>query len=398
MSILEQIRSELPWLDDKVIFDLTRGKPSPDQLSVTEENFRSINVPYEMDGIDLRNYGTPEGIPSARELGSKILSTPFSNTLALDNSSLTLMQQVLACSYHIGFNKSKLSNKSKFLCPVPGYDRHFTLIENFGVEMIPMPFQKDGPDLNSLESLLKQHKDVNGIICVPRHSNPTGHTYSDDNVRNMFKLLQSCNENFMILWDNAYACHDLKDTTTQSPASIMAEEYDLQHNLFILGSTSKITLAGSGLAFFSSSKENNEKFIDYRNSLTPGPNKMNQGLHTIFFQKKSLESQMDGLKKIILPKFQMVDECLLRLKEKNLCSFTSPTGGYFVSFESTNSKAQEIVENCLNLGLRLLPVGSCFPYGDDPHNSNIRIAPTYPNLENLDKCLKIFEKVVEKLN
>tara|TARA_Y100001935_G_C17292510_1_gene504262 strand:- start:84 stop:1280 length:1197 start_codon:yes stop_codon:yes gene_type:complete len=398
MSILEQIKSELPWLSDKVEFDLTRGKPSPDQLSMTEENFRRINVAYEMDGIDLRNYGTPEGIPSARELGSKILSTPLSNTLALDNSSLTLMQQILSCSYHVGFKKSKLSKTSKFLCPVPGYDRHFKLIENFGVEMIPMPFQLDGPDLDSLEYLLKKHKDVQGIVCVPRHSNPTGHTYSDTNVRNMFELLQSYNENFMVLWDNAYACHDLKDTEPQSPASSIAEEYDLQHNLFILGSTSKITLAGSGIAFFSSSKENNDKFIDYRNSLTPGPNKINQGLHTIFFQNKSLESQMEALKKILLPKFEMVDECLDKLREKNLCEFTSPTGGYFVSFESTNSRAQEIIDHCLKLGLRLLPVGSCFPYGNDPNNSNIRIAPTYPNLANLDKCLNIFEKVVEKLN
>ena len=168
MSILEQIKSELPWLDDKVSFDLTRGKPSADQLNVTQKNFKHIEIPFEMDGIDLRNYGNPEGIPSARQLGAQILSTEFNETIALDNSSLTIMQQLVSCAYHLGFPKSKLSKKTKFLCPVPGYDRHFKLLENFGVEMIPMPFQDDGPDVNVLSDLISKDDDISGIVCVPR--------------------------------------------------------------------------------------------------------------------------------------------------------------------------------------------------------------------------------------
>ena len=156
MSILEQIKSELPWLDDKVSFDLTRGKPSADQLNVTQKNFKHIEIPFEMDGIDLRNYGNPEGIPSARTLGAQILSTEFDETIALDNSSLTIMQQLVSCAYHLGFPKSKLSEKTKFLCPVPGYDRHFKLLENFGVEMIPVPFQDDGPDVNVINDLISK--------------------------------------------------------------------------------------------------------------------------------------------------------------------------------------------------------------------------------------------------
>jgi len=398
MSILEQIKTELPWLDDKVAFDLTRGKPSPDQLSMTEKTFSSLAMPFEMDGIDLRNYGTPEGIPSARELGSKILSTPFERTLALDNSSLTIMQQILSCSYHLDFSRSSLSAKSKFLCPVPGYDRHFKLLENFGIQMIPMPFQSDGPDLVSLKELLNEHKDIHGIVCVPRHSNPTGHVYSDQNVREMFSLLKKRSNNLMILWDNAYACHDLKSTESQLPIFGMAEEYDLQDNLFVIGSTSKITLAGSGIAFFSSSQINNNKFIDYRNSLTPGPNKINQGLHVSYFKKVSLEEQMSELRQLLLPKFDLVDGHLSRLKEQGLCNFTSPSGGYFISFDSIQARASDIIKNCGDLGLTLLPIGSCFPYNNDPNNSNIRIAPTCPDLATLDKCLNIFTKVVKKLN
>ena len=259
MSILEQIRSELPWLDDKVSFDLTRGKPSADQLNVTQKNFKHIEIPFEMDGIDLRNYGNPEGIPSARQLGAQILSTDFDETIALDNSSLTIMQQLVSCAYHLGFPKSKLSKKTKFLCPIPGYDRHFKLLENFGVEMIPMPFQDDGPDVNVISDLISKDNDISGIVCVPRHSNPTGHVYSDQNVKEIFELVANKKRNFMVLWDNAYACHDFRDTINQTPVMKLADEYELKDNLFIVGSTSKITLAGSGLAFFSSSEVNISK-------------------------------------------------------------------------------------------------------------------------------------------
>lgn len=398
MSILEQIKSELPWLDDKVSFDLTRGKPSADQLNVTQKNFKHIEIPFEMDGIDLRNYGNPEGIPSARKLGAQILSTEFDETIALDNSSLTIMQQLVSCAYHLGFPKSKLSKKTKFLCPVPGYDRHFKLLENFGVEMIPMPFQDDGPDVNVISDLISKDDDISGIVCVPRHSNPTGHVYSDQNVKEIFELIANKKRNFMVLWDNAYACHDFRDTKNQTPVMKLADEYELKDNLFIVGSTSKITLAGSGLAFFASSELNISKFIEYRNSLTPGPNKLNQGMHVNYFKKSSLQSQMESLKEVILPKFELVEKYLDELKKDGFCDYIQPSGGYFISYESSNSNAEQIIEYCSKLGLKLLPIGSCFPYQKDPKNSNIRIAPTFPNLENLERCMEIFSKVVKKLN
>ena len=398
MNILEQIRKELPWLDDKVSYDLTRGKPSKAQLDITQKNLKRITQPFEMDDMDLRNYGSPEGLPSARKLGAKIMGTLANETLALDNSSLTLIQQVLSCGYFLGFEQSKLNNKSKFICPVPGYDRHFKLIENFGIEMLPIPFSDDGPDLLALEKVLNEDSNVSGIVCVPRHSNPTSHTYTDANVENMFSLISKRKKDFMILWDNAYACHDLKPTINQDCVNNVARKFGVWNKLFHFSSTSKITLAGSGISFLSMSSANIKKFIDYRNSVTPGPNKMNQGLHVKYFNEVSLEQQMDRLKEIILPKFDLVENYLSELKQDQLGEYISPTGGYFFSFSSKKGRAKKIISLCNELGLKLLPVGSCHPYSNDFADSTIRIAPTFPDIESLDRCMQIFSKVVKYLN
>jgi DNA-binding transcriptional MocR family regulator len=398
MNILEHIRQELPWLDGNTVYDLTRGKPAPEQLDITQRYCSDLTIPYEMDGIDLRNYGNPEGLPSARMLGSSILKTNFEETHALDNSSLTLMHQIISCAFFLGFKKSKLSSDSKIICPVPGYDRHFKLIENFGVEMITVPFQKDGPDLDAIEDLLNKESNVHGIVCVPRHSNPTGHTFSDGNVQQLFELLAPLKDNFSIFWDNAYACHDIDETIQQTPADQIAKRLGLEDNLFQVGSTSKITLAGSGISFISSSTENLSKFIDFRNAITPGPNKMNQGMHVKYFESVSIEQQMNELKKIIKPKFELVDDILKPLKDSGLCSYEKPTGGYFYSIDSAKSNADEIVQNCSDLGLRLLPMGSCFPYGNDPDKKNIRLAPTFPDLASLQRCVSIFKNVLKYLN
>ena len=398
MNILEHIKQELPWLDGNTVYDLTRGKPSSEQLDITESYYSKLTTPFEMDGIDLRNYGNPEGLPSARELGSKILKTNFDETFALDNSSLTLMHQIISCALFLGFKNSKLNAESKIICPVPGYDRHFKLLENFGVEMLTVPFQKDGPDLNAVKDLLKNESNIHGIVCVPRHSNPTGHTYSDNNVEQLFELLVPHKENFSIFWDNAYACHDIEVTIQQTPADQIAKRFGLENNLFQVGSTSKITLAGSGISFISSSMDNLSKFIDFRNAITPGPNKMNQGIHVKYFELMSIEQQMEKLKKIIKPKFELVDDILKPLKDEGCCTYNKPTGGYFYSIDATTSNADEIVQTCSQLGLKLLPMGSCFPYGADPDNSNIRLAPTFPDLASLERCVNIFKNVLKYLN
>ena len=398
MNILEQIRKEHPWLETNKSYDLRRGKPSNEQLAFTQSIFESLEIPFHSDGIDLRNYGEPGGIPSARVLGSEILGTDPSETLALDNASLTLMHQIISCSYFFGFNSSNIDKESKILCPAPGYDRHFKLIENFGIEMITVPFQNDGPDLNFIETALKQDKNIHGIVCVPRHSNPTGHTFSDNNVRSMFQMFSKFKKNFMILWDNAYACHDLTETITQTNATVLAKEFGLQNNLFQFGSTSKITLAGSGIAFLSSSEENLEQFIDYRNGLAVGPNKMNQGLHVAYFKKLSIRNQMEKMKEILLPKFEIAKHYLSIIKENNLGNFTDPTGGYFLSYDSSKSNCDEIISICQKLNLKLLPAGSSFPYNKDPQNRNIRISPTFPSIDELEKSMKILTSVVKHLN
>ena len=398
MSILKQIKEELPWLGDNDSFDLTRGKPSPDQLKLSQKLIENIKQPFEIDGVDLRNYGNPDGIQSAKILGSEILDTPIEKIIALDNSSLTLMHQLLACAYFLGFEAVNLSRTSKFLCLVPGYDRHFKLLENFGIEMISVPFLEDGPDIQVITDLIAADESINGIVCVPRHSNPTGHTFSDDHVEQLFTAIMPNKNNFMIIWDNAYACHDLRETIKQTSALSIAEKIGIEKNLFILGSTSKITLAGAGISFLSTESANLDTFISYRNSLTPGPNKMNQGLHAKMFQEHSLSDHMNALREIILPKFNLVDNYMLDLKNRGLCNYTSPTGGYFYSFESSTNKANEIINLCGEAGLKLLPLGSCFPYNIDPNNSNIRIAPTFPSYKDLEKCMEIFSKVVINLN
>ncbi len=398
MNILEQIRKEHSWLEANTSYDLRRGKPSNLQLDTTQTILESIEAPFYMDGIDLRNYGEPEGIPSARALGAEILGTDKNQTIALDNSSLTIMHQLLTYSHFLGLKSSKIRANSKILCPSPGYDRHFKLIENFGIEMIAVPFQEDGPDLNVIETILEKEKNIHGIVCVPRHSNPTGHTYSDESVRSMFQLFSKFNNNFMIVWDNAYACHDLKKTISQTSATSLAKEFDLEHNLFQLGSTSKMTLAGAGISFLSASKENLASFIEYRNSFTVGPNKMNQGLHVEYFKRVPIREQMQNLKEILLPKFKITEQYLNTLKEANLGNFSTPTGGYFFSYDSNKSNCDEIISNCEQLNLKLLPAGSSFPYNKDPGNKNIRIAPSFPNIDELEKSMKILSSVVKHLN
>ena len=398
MNILEQIRKEHSWLEANRAYDLRRGKPSALQLDITQSNLETIEMPFHMDGVDLRNYGDPEGIPSARALGTEILGTNANETIALDNSSLTLMHQTLACAYFLGFKSSKIDSLSKILCPAPGYDRHFKLIENFGIEMIAVPFQDDGPDLNAIEAILKKEKNVHGIACVPRHSNPTGHTYSDENVRSMFEMFSTLNNNFMILWDNAYACHDLKNTIEQTNANSLAKEFNLEDNLFHFGSTSKITFAGSGISFLSSSKNNLEAFIEYRNSLAVCPNKINQGLHVEYFKKMPLKKQMQKMKESLLPKFEITKHYLNILKENNLGNSSDPTGGYFFSYDSNKSNCHEIIDICKELNLQLLPAGSSFPYNMDPDNKNIRIAPSFAENDELEKSMKILTSVVKHLN
>ena len=202
----------------------------------------------------------------------------------------------------------------------------------------------------------------------------------------------------MILWDNAYACHDLKPTINQDCVNNVARKFGVWNNLFHFSSTSKITLAGSGISFLSMSSANIKKFIDYRNSVTPGPNKMNQGLHVKYFNEVSLEQQMDRLKEIILPKFDLVENYLSELKQDQLGEYISPTGGYFFFFQLKKGRAKKIISLCNELGLKLLPVGSCHPYSNDFADSTIRIAPTFPDIESLDRCMQIFSKVVKYLN
>ena len=380
--------------------DLTRGKPSEEQLDLSNSLINFDEKDFSSHGIDIRNYGEVKGLEACRKIGSEILGCSEDYIWSGGNSSLSLMSKFLSFLFIQGNKSGPWNNKERVsvLCPVPGYDRHFKLLENFGIEMVTVPFQDDGPDLNAVEHLLKSEENIHGIVCVPRHSNPTGHTYSDENVKALFKLTQPYKNNFSFFWDNAYACHDLDETIEQTPINKIAKDHAMEDNYFQVGSTSKVTLAGAGISFLSSSETNLNAFIDFRNAITPGPNKMNQGLHVKYFEAISLDSQMKELKKVIKPKFELVDSHLEPLQSDGLCTYVKPTGGYFFSFNSTRNNADEIIQCCSKLGLKLLPVGSCFPYEKDPENSNIRLAPTFPDIATLERCIKIFINVAKYLN
>ena len=394
LSKFEELKSK------ELSLDLTRGKPSSDQLDLSNGLMSFSENDFLYDGVDIRNYGEIKGLDSCRELGAEILGCSKEYVWAGGNSSLSLMSQFMSFLFVEGIGEGPWNSKKRVsvLCPVPGYDRHFNLCEKFGINMIPVSLTGTGPDLEEVKRLIDSDDSIRGMWCVPKYSNPTGEIYSHQTIDGLLEIFSKTKNKTLIFWDNAYACHDIEDTIQQTPADQIAKKIGLENNLFQVGSTSKITLAGSGISFISSSKDNLYKFIDFRNAITPGPNKMNQGMHVKYFELVSIEQQMSELKKIIKPKFELVDHILEPLKDTGLCFYEKPTGGYFYSIDSAKSNADEVVQACSQLGLKLLPMGSCFPYGVDPDKKNIRLAPTFPDMASLERCVTIFKNVLKYLN
>lgn len=390
--------------DAGLSLDLTRGKPSPEQLDLSNELDQAIDGFYLLqDGTDARNYGGILGIPEARTLGAEILGTKFNETMVGGNSSLTLMFQYVAhmmrhredCWQH---EADTAHGKVKFLCPVPGYDRHFTICETFGIEMINVPTLDSGPDMDRVEELLKRDPLIKGIWCVPKYSNPTGLTYSDDVVKRMAAAPKLAGHNFTIMWDNAYAVHDLSDTPDRL-LNLMDEcrREDTIDNVVTLASTSKITFAGSGIAFLGASPSNLEKFEDFLSASIIGFDKVNQLRHVRFLKDfDSLRAHMERHKAIIKPKFELVDKVLHQgLDGKGIATWARPNGGYFVSLDTLPGVASEVVRLAGQAGVKLTPAGATFPYGIDPQDRNIRIAPTFPSLEELQQALEVLVLCIE---
>lgn len=404
----DQLRKQYEtYRDLDLNLDLTRGKPSRDQLELSVGLDQSLDGYLLENGTDVRNYGGLLGIPQARAFGAQMLGLRPEEVLVGGNSSLTLMYQYVGLAHAHGLagpGKSwrdealATQGKVKFLCPVPGYDRHFTICEHFGIEMINVALGAEGPDMDAIEALVAADPLVKGIWCVPRHSNPTGHTYSDAVVRRMAGLARIAGEGFRIIWDNAYAVHHLTDDPP--PLLNLMEEcrtLGTAQSLVVTGSTSKITYAGAGISFLGSDPENLERFSRHLSASTIGPDKLNQLRHARFLANSAdLAAHMQKHRAIIEPKFRRTLEILAEdLNEKGILSWTEPAGGYFISCDTLPGLAAQVVGLAADVGVKLTPAGATFPYGRDPEDRNIRLAPTFPPMNELEQAVRVLTCCIE---
>jgi DNA-binding transcriptional MocR family regulator len=382
-SKFEELKSE------NLSLDLTRGKPSSDQLDLSNSLMNLTDEVSEFEGLDLRNYGQIKGLESCRELGAQILNCDKDLVWAGGNSSLSLMSQFLTFMFVEGNGGGPWSLKERVsvLCPVPGYDRHFKLCETFGINMIPVPLTGEGPDLEEVNRLVETDESIKGIWCVPKYSNPTGEVYSRSTIEGLLDIFGSPSSKNIIFWDNAYAVHDLSNQSPLIDIFSLAKDKNCEDSVVQFGSTSKITFAGAGIGFIAMSKNNQESFLPFYSSLMIGPDKINQAKHVMFFRDVSLIDHMKKHAKIIRPKFDLV---ISKLNSQGLGKWTEPDGGYFLLYESDNGMAKRIIGLADELGLKLTPAGATHPYGIDEEDKYIRIAPTACSLDELDKAMDVF--------
>lgn len=387
--------------------DMSRGKPGKEQLDLSMPMMNVLNGESDMnteDGTDVRNYGILDGIPEAKKLFADMVGAKPSQVMVLGNSSLNIMYDCIARAELFGIMGntpwSRL-DKVKFLCPVPGYDRHFGVTQQFGIEMINIPMNEDGPDMDMVESYVNNDPAVKGIWCVPVFSNPGGVVYSDETVRR-FANLKPAAPDFRIFWDNAYGIHYLYDLRNDEEAGILniLEECEKAGNpdmVYQFCSTSKITFPGAGVAALSSSEENIADIKSKMKWQTIGPDKVNQLRHVRYFKDiNGMKEHMKLHASVIRPKFELVLNTLEKeLGGLEIASWSKPLGGYFISFNATNGCAKAIVARCKEAGLVLTGAGAAFPYGIDPDDSNIRIAPTLPSKEELAVATNLFVTCVK---
>lgn len=407
-----RLRKEYEALcDQKLALDLTRGKPSPQQLDISA-GLMALPGPDDYraaDGTDTRNYGGGlAGLPELREIYAGFLQVPAAQLMALGNSSLALMHDCLIHAMLFappgGVTRWIDVDGPAFLCPVPGYDRHFALCDKFGIEMIPVPLTPDGPDLDAVERLVAGDPRIKGMWCVPKYSNPTGTTYSDETVRRL-AAMPAAAPDFRLFWDDAYAVHHLaEDGARIAPVLDACAGAGHPDRAFVFGSTSKVTLAGAGVAFLGSSPANLAWLQGHLARRTIGPDKINQLRHVRYLRDPAgVEALMAAHRKILAPKFALVAELLeAGLGGRGVASWTTPRGGYFVSLDVLDGCASEVVRLAKRAGIALTPAGATFPGGNDPRDRNIRLAPTFPDLASLEQAMRgvvvcVLLAAVEKL-
>lgn len=379
--------------------DMSRGKPAVTQLNMSMDMFDVLNSESDMkceDGTDVRNYGVLDGIPEAKKLMGDIMGVPAENVIICGNASLLIMYDTVSRSVTHGVMGStpwcKL-DKVKFLCPAPGYDRHFAITQHFGIEMITVPMSPEGPDMDMVEKLVQEDASIKGIWCVPKYSNPQGYTYSDETVRR-FAALNPAAEDFRIYWDNAYAVHHLYEDRQDEILDILEECEKAGHPdmVYIFGSTSKISFAGAGIAAVASSKGNLDFMKKSMTIQTIGYDKINQLRHVRYFKDfNGVKEQMRRHADLMRPKFEAVLAVLENeLAGTGIGTWTKPNGGYFISFETLEGCAKEVVAKCKEAGVVLTGAGATYPYGIDPKDSNIRIAPSFPTPEEMAIATDLF--------
>jgi DNA-binding transcriptional MocR family regulator len=379
----------------KLALDLTRGKPSGEQLDLSNALLRlpGDDDYRDADGTDTRNYGGQHGLPELRAIFGELLGIPVPNLIAGSNSSLELMHDVVAFSMLYGGVDSprpwKDEERVKFLCPVPGYDRHFAVTETMGVEMIPVPMHDDGPDVDLIEELVAVDPAIKGMWAVPVFANPTGVTYSWETVRRLVQM-RTAADDFRLFWDNAYAVHTLTtDFLRQIDVLGLAAAAGNPNRPYVFASTSKITFAGAGVSFFGGSLGNIAWYLQYAGKKSIGPDKVNQLRHLRFFgDADGVRLQMRRHQRLLAPKFALVLEILEeRLGASKVASWTEPKGGYFISLDVLPGTARRTVALAKDAGIAVTEAGASFPYRKDSDDKNIRIAPTFPSITDLRSAI-----------
>ena len=400
LALKESLNKEYAEAKAKgLALDMSRGKPSAKQLDVSLGLLDTINSSSDLkalDGTDCRNYGVLDGIPEAKKLMADMMGTTPDHVIVYGNASLNIMYDQISRAYTHGILGNtpwcKL-DKVKFLCPVPGYDRHFAITERFGIEMINIPMSESGPDMGIVEEYVSKDASVKGIWCVPKYSNPQGYTYSEETVKRMAALKPAA-EDFRIFWDNAYVIHDLYDDNKDEIADIISEceKAGNPDMVFEFASTSKVSFPGSGIAALATSANNIADIKKQLTIQTIGHDKLNQLRHVRYFKDiNGLKEHMRKHAEFMRPKFEAVESVLEEeLGGLGIGSWTEPKGGYFISFEAMDGCAKAIVAKCKEAGVKLTGAGATFPYGKDPKDSNIRIAPSFPTPEEMKQAADLF--------
>lgn len=382
------------YVSQQLKFDMSRGKPAGTQLDLNNDILNTLETYITEDGLDARNYGVLDGIPEAKKLFSDLLGLRKEQIIIGGNSSLNLMYDTLVRLFLFGTRGNtpwcKL-DKVKFLCPSPGYDRHFAICEDLGIEMITVPMHEDGPDMDYVESLVKEDASIKGIWCIPLYSNPQGICYSDETVERLAKM-ETASKDFRIFWDNAYGVHHIYEEKQIKNIFEVVDACGNEDRVYYFFSTSKITFPGAGVALMAASEANVAEIKKHMGIQTIGHDKLNQ-LRTVKYFKDAdgIRAHMKKLGNELRPKFDMVLTTLEKeLEGSGLLSWTKPNGGYFVAVDTLEGCAKETVALAKRAGVTLTGAGATFPYGNDPKDRNIRLAPTYPTLEELKVAIELF--------